>query len=95
METQIKPAQNNWSTLIFAAITMGMVSAIPMSSMPVLFKEISQDLNLNLSQIGFIWGVFSLGSIFVAPLGGILSDRLGNKRTIVIIGILSGLTGAL
>ncbi len=95
VETQIKPAQNNWSTLVFAALTLGMVSAVPMTSMPVLFKEISQDLNLNLSQIGFIWGVFSLGSIFVAPLGGILSDRLGNKRTIVIIGILSGLTGAL
>jgi len=90
-----KLAQNNWFITIFAAITFATNFTIPMAGMPVLFKEISIDLNLNVLQIGTVWGMISLGSIFVMPVGGILGDRIGNRRAIVIIGLLSGLTGAL
>jgi MFS family permease len=73
---------------------MALIMAVPMASMPVLFKQMSEDLSLNSVQIGLIWGIFSLGSIFVAPIGGAIYDRIGYKRAIVILGILSGLTGA-
>jgi len=62
--------------------------------MPVLFKEIAADLNLNAVQIGTVWGLISLGSIFVVPVGGILCDKLGAKRTLLLIGVASGVTGA-
>jgi len=33
-----------------------------MSVMPVLFKEISGDLNLDVVQIGIVWGMISLAA---------------------------------
>ena len=57
------------------------------------FYEISRDLNLNVVQIGSVWGIMSFGSIFISPIGGILADRLGSKRTIVMLGLLSGIAG--
>jgi MFS family permease len=84
----------NWGVLVLAAASMGLVIGVPMSSMPVLFKEISEDLSLNSVQVGLIWGMFSFGSIFVTLIGGIISDRLGYKRSIIILGILCGLAGA-
>jgi MFS family permease len=80
---------------ILAALNIILVSTLPLSSMAVLFKEISEDLNLNVVQIGAVWGMISFGSIFILPIGGGLCDRLGTKRTIVILGLLSGLIGAL
>jgi MFS transporter, ACS family, glucarate transporter len=87
-------ARNNWLALGLAAASLALSSGMPIASMPVLFKEISLDMNLDPVQIGLIWGIVSFGSIFVAPLGGILCDKLGTKRTIVILSILSGLVGA-
>jgi MFS family permease len=63
--------------------------------MPVLFKEISGELGLDLVQIGTVWGMLSLGSVVVIPIGGLISDRFGVKRTIVLVCFLTGLTGAL
>lgn len=63
--------------------------------MPVLFKEISDDLGLNLVQIGAIWGIMPFASILVMPIGGIICDRFGIKRTLVATCLLAGFTGAL
>jgi len=62
--------------------------------MPVLFEEISEDLNLNLVQIGTIWGIVPLGSVIFLLLGGVLCDRFGVKHTIGIACLLAGVTGA-
>jgi predicted MFS family arabinose efflux permease len=86
--------RTKWGVLILAAISMGLVIGIPMSSMPVLFTEISKELNLNSVQVGSIWGIISFGSIFVTLIGGIVSDRLGYKRSIIILGVICGLAGA-
>lgn len=63
--------------------------------MPVLFKEISDDLGLSLIQIGTIWGMASLSGMFVSLPGGLLGDRFGVKRTIVVACFVAGLAGAL
>jgi MFS family permease len=63
--------------------------------MPVLFKEISDDLGLDLVQIGAVWGILVLGSVFVMPMGGWLCDRLGVRLTLILVSILAGVTGAL
>jgi MFS family permease len=93
--TAAQTTSNNWLITIFAAITFATNFTIPMSGMPVLFKEISVDLNLDVVQIGIVWGMISLGSILIMPLGGILGDRIGNRRAIVIVGLLSGVAGGL
>jgi len=90
-----KSVSRNWLVPILASITFACNFTLPLAGMPVLFKQISQDLNLNVLQIGSVWGTISIGSILIVPLGGLLCDRIGNKRAIVIIGLLGGITGAL
>jgi len=84
-----------WYILTLAALTHTFAVAMPMMCMPVLFKEISEDLDLNLVQIGIIWGIVPLAGIFVVLIGGLLSDRFGVKRTLIVGCFLAGLTGAL
>lgn len=63
--------------------------------LPVLFKEISLDLNLNLVSIGTIWGLDPLAGMMVGLPAGLLADRYGLKRTLGVLGVLCGIVGAL
>jgi MFS family permease len=63
--------------------------------MPVLFKEISEDLGLSLVQIGTVWGIGSLAGVFVSLIGGLLGDRFGVRLILSVSCILVGITGAL
>jgi len=63
--------------------------------MPVLFKEISEDLGLSLVQIGTVWGVVSLAGVFVGLIGGLLGDRFGVRLVLSLACLLVGITGAL
>jgi MFS family permease len=89
--------QSNYRWYILALLTAigTFVSAIPFSCMPVLFKEISDDLDLSLVQIGTIWGIASLAGVFVSIIAGVLSDRFGVRNFLSISCILVGITGAL
>jgi len=88
-------ANRRWYILTLAALTFTFVIGIPSMSMPVLFKEISEDLNLNLVQIGTVWGMAPLSGIFVVLISGILSDRFGVNRTLSVACFLAGLAGAM
>ena len=85
----------NWPILALLTLTGTFVTAISMSSMPVLFKEISDDLGLDLVQIGFIWGIANLAGIFVSIIGGVISDRFELRRLLCVLSILVGITGAM
>ena len=76
-------------------LTYGTVAGLERLCMPVLFKEISSDLNLNLVSIGAIWGIDPLAGIFLGLPGGLLVDRFGLKRTLTVICILGGVFSAL
>jgi MFS family permease len=84
-----------WYVLTLAALTHTFVIAIPTMAMPVLFKEISEELGLSLVQIGVIWGAGSLTGIFTGLLGGSIGDRFGAKRTLIVACLLAGIGGAL
>jgi MFS family permease len=84
-----------WYILALLTITGTLVAAIPFSCMPVLFPEMARDLELDLVQIGTIWGISSLAGVFVSILGGMLTDKFGIRAILTIFCILSGLTGAL
>lgn len=84
-----------WYVLALAALTFTFVVAMPMMCMPVLFEEISQDLDLSLVQIGAAWGIVPLAGVFVVLPGGLLGDRFGPKRVLVVACLLAGLAGAL
>jgi len=87
--------KKHWYILALITITGTLVAAIPFSCMPVLFKEISNDLGLDLVQVGTVWGISGLAGLFVSLIGGVLSDKFGIKRILVIFCILTGITGAL
>lgn len=83
-----------WLMLTLMVLTNAFVTTMPMSALPVLFKEISEDLNLSLLQIGSIWGMVNLAGIFISLLGGVLADRFGTRRTLIVFCFLTALTGA-
>ena len=94
-ELSPKDEKYKWYILAIATVTGTLVSAIPFSCMPVLFKEISDDLGLDLVQVGAIWGIASLAGIFVSIIAGLLSDRFGIKNILSIFCIMVGITGSL
>jgi NNP family nitrate/nitrite transporter-like MFS transporter len=89
------PSNYRWKILTLAALTHTFAAAIPTMCMPVLFKEISEDLGLSLVQVGAVWGMSSLTGILTGLIGGALGDRFGVKRTLSIACLLAGITGAM
>ena len=67
ISTRGKSSTHSLSIPILAALIFTVVCVLPVSSMSVLFKEISRDLNLSVVQIGSVWGVASFGAIFTTP----------------------------
>lgn len=85
----------NWYLIFLASSTYALVRMLPMKCMPVLFKEISVDLGLNMVQIGFVWGMIPLGAAIILPICGMICDRFGVRRTLTVTCILTGLTGSM
>lgn len=71
-----------------------LVVAMPSMGMSVLAKEISQDLNLSLVQVGFVWGIGSLPAIVTSLLGGAIGDKFGPKRVLIVSTLVAGLLSA-
>lgn len=84
-----------WYMLVLSALTHTFTVAIPVMCLPVLFDEIAAELQLNLVQIGTIWGLASFPALFTSLIGGALSDRFGTRRTLVLGCTVVGVTGAL
>lgn len=83
-----------WTILILVVLTNMFVIAIPMMGMSVLSREIADDLNFSVVQVGIIWGVSALPGIVASLFGGAIGDRIGPKRVLVTGVLLGGLLGA-
>ena len=90
-----QPSSYKWCVLALGVATHLFVSAMPWICMPVLFKEISDELGLDLVQVGVVWGMSSLPSLFTAFAAGLILDRFGSTRTLGVTCIISGVFGAL
>ena len=55
-----------WYVLALVVLTNMFVNAMPAMGMSVLAKEISQDLNMDVVQVGIVWGIVSLPAIFTS-----------------------------
>jgi NNP family nitrate/nitrite transporter-like MFS transporter len=95
MHSKSVESNYKWYMLTLAALTHTFVVAMPSMCIPVLFKEISEDLGLSLVQIGAVWGMGSLTGIFTGLVGGSVGDRYGTKRTLTIACLLAGIACAL
>ena len=87
--------KSRWNMMAMLALTGSVFVAMPQMCMPVLFKEITIDLGLDLVQVGVIWSMIPLSGMFVILIGGLLSDRFGTKRVLVVGCFLTGLAGIL
>ena len=76
-----------WYIISLVVLTNIFVVAMPAMGMSVLAKEISQDLHLNLVQIGFVWDMGPLPGILTSLLGGAIGDKVGPKRVLIKRGI--------
>jgi len=92
--TNIQSESYKWLVLTISTFTFTFVVAIPQMSLPVLFDEISIELDLSLVQIGWIWGIGSLLGILVGLIGGSAGDRFGPRRTLAFACLLMGIAGA-
>jgi cyanate permease len=81
--------------LTLAALTFTFTVAMQQICMTVLFKEIAEELDMSLVQVGMIWGTPAVAGVLVVFFAGLLSDRFGAPRVMGIACILAGLFGAL
>ena len=93
--TETKRSNYRWYILTLTMLTYAVIVGTERMCMPVLFKEISVDLDLSMMAIGMIWGMDPLAGVFVGLPGGLLADRFGVKRTLVVICTLCGVFGAM
>lgn len=80
--------------LALSTATMIFVLGMPIMALPVLFREIAGDLDLDLVQIGAIWGFGALTGAMFGLFGGVAGDLRSTKSVIGIACICSGLVGA-
>ena len=92
--TNIQSESYKWLVLTISTFTFTFVVAIPQMSLPVLFDEISIELDLSLVQVGWIWGIGSLLGILVGLIGGSAGDRFGPRRTLAVACVFMGILGA-
>jgi len=84
-----------WYVVSLGAVINMVAFAMGTACMPVLFKEISDKLGLDIVQIGTVWGLSSVAGIFSILTAGFLSDRFGSKRVLTIFCLMAGVFGAL
>jgi MFS family permease len=84
-----------WYILGLTMLTYALIAGANRLCMPVLFKQISDELGLSLVAVGTIWGMDPLAGVFIGLPGGLLADRFGVKRTMVVVCILAGVFASL
>ena len=97
MHAAVRPEPGSRSSLymlVLSGLTATLVVAAPTMAMPVLFSELAESLGLTLVQIGAVWGLASFAGLFASLAGGIIGDRFGTKRTLIVSCLLLGVAGA-
>lgn len=84
-----------WYILFLTMLIYAIVAGTCRLCMPVLFKQIGDDLGLSVVAIGTVWGMDPLAGVFIGLPGGLLVDRFGTKRTLTVLCILAGIFCAL
>jgi MFS transporter, ACS family, D-galactonate transporter len=96
MQTTIRTDSNfRWVILAMTTLTGFIAMGFQTTSLSALFSEIAISVNLDLVQIGLVWGVSSVMGIFTTVIGGSFVDYFGTRRSLVTLCILIGITGAL
>lgn len=88
-------SSGQWIALTLATVTGIIVFALSFLTNPVLFGEISADLDLTIVELGFVWGIGSFAGLLMNIPAGAIVDRLGTRRMLSGLCILGGIAGGL
>ncbi len=83
-----------WVVITLGGFTNLIAAGIPLMCMPVFFAAISREMGLSLVQIGVAWGMGGLASMLISPFGGLIGDRFGTKRILIVACTIAGAVGA-
>lgn len=81
--------------IVFLWFFVYFFSASALFCMPPLFSEIGNDIPLTKAQMGIIFGMNPLASLFLGFIAGSFSDRFGSRWVVGIALLLTALSGAL
>ena len=73
--------------------TVSLITFVVLASVPPAFPKIIQALNVPPPKIGLLISVFSLPSLALGPVVGLLADRVGKKKILVPSLVLFGIAG--
>ncbi len=83
--------QNNNLQIIFS---ISLIAVLGVVSITPAFPKIVQALNVSPQNVGLLITVFTLPSVILSPILGVLADRFGRKKILVPSLILFGIAGA-
>ena len=78
---------------ILIIYTVSLITFLVLASIPPAFPKIIQALNVPPQKIGLLLSVFSLPSLALGPVVGVLADRVGRKKILVPSLVLFGIAG--
>jgi ACS family glucarate transporter-like MFS transporter len=84
-----------WLILALVVTTASLVVAVPAMAVPVLSREIADDLHMDLVQIGLLTTTTALTSIAMSLAAGAIGDRFGARNALAAACLLAGASGAL
>ena len=84
-----------WVILAMVSLSGFIAMGFPITALSALFSEIAESLDLDLIEIGVIWGVGMVMGIFTSLVGGTFIDYFGTRRMLVVLCLATGVTGAL
>lgn len=88
-------SQYRWLILALVVSTASLVVAVPAMAVPVLSREIADDLHMDLVQIGLLTTTTALTSIAMSLVAGAIGDRFGARNALAAACLLAGASGAL
>ena len=82
--------------LVLAAFVLMVLLYVDRACISVAKSEVARDLGLSNTQMGWVFGAFSLGYALCQTPAGMLADRLGPRRVLAVIvafwSVFTGLT---
>lgn len=72
---------------------VGLMLILGVSSIMPVLPRLMRDLHVSVRSIGLVMTVFTLPGIFLAPIVGVLADRIGRKRILICSLLIFGLSG--
>lgn len=94
-QSQRQSSSYRWVILALVTVSGFIAMGFPTTGLSALFSEIADSLDLDLIDIGVIWGVGTVMGIFTSLMGGAFIDYFGTRRTLVALCLATGIFGAM